>query len=85
MSSEVARATHSEHANRAVEFLFSRPIFASTHFVETSEIPRPTALRFLRMFRERGVLRVVREGSGRRPTIFAFPELLNIVEGRAVL
>ena len=84
MSSEVARATHSEHANSAVEFLFSRPIFASTHFVEESKIPRPTALRFLRVLREKGVLRTIREGSGPRPTIYAFPELLNIAEGRLV-
>jgi len=35
--------THSQHAGRAVEFLFSRPLFASTHFVKGSGIPRPTA------------------------------------------
>jgi len=82
MSGQVAEATHSEHASSAVEFLFSNPIFASSHFVEYSHIPRPTALRFLRVLRDKGVLRVIVEGSGPRPAIYAFPELLNIAEGK---
>ncbi len=32
----------------------------------------------------RGVLKVVQAGSGRRATILAFPDLLNIAEGRKV-
>lgn len=84
MLATVAKATHSEHANSAVEFLFAYPIFASSHFVEASHIPRPTALRFLRVLREQNILRTVIEGSGPRPTVFAFPELINIAEGKAV-
>jgi hypothetical protein len=85
VSIQVAQATHSEHANSAVEFLFSNLIFASSHFVEHSQIPRPTALRFLRVLRDKGVLRVLLESSGPRPAIYAFPELLNIAEGKPVL
>jgi Fic family protein len=81
MQAIVAKATHSEHAHRAVEFLFATPIFASSHFVEASQIPRPTALRFLRVLRESGVLSTVLERSGPSPSILAFDALLNIVEG----
>ncbi len=70
---------------RPYDFLFSRPVFASTHFVQGSNIPRPTALRFLAVLREDGVLRTIRDGAGRRAAIFAFPALLNIAEGRPVL
>ncbi|NEX18519.1 MAG: cell filamentation protein Fic [Halochromatium sp.] len=77
--------THSQHAGRAVEFLFSRPVFASPHFIESSGIPKPTAQRILSLLRKAGVLRPIRKGSGRRPTIYAFPMLLNIAEGRDVL
>ena len=84
MSAEVAKATHSEHANSAVEFLFGQPVFASSHFVESLQIPRSTALRFLRVLRDKEVLRTVREGSGPRPAVYVFSELLNIAEGRAV-
>jgi hypothetical protein len=77
--------THSHYAGLAIDFLFGRPVFASTHFVEGSEIPRPTALRFLALLREAEILRVLREGAGRRAAIYAFPTLLNIAEGRHVL
>jgi len=84
MLATVAKATHSEHANSAVEFLFGQPVFASSHFVEASQIPRPTALRFLRVLRDQGILRTILEAAGPRPAIYAFPELINIADGRAV-
>ena len=80
MLAVVAKTTHSEHAVSAVEFLFANPIFASSHFVQASQIPRPTALRFLRVLRDDGILSTVFEGSGPRPAVFAFEELLDIAE-----
>jgi Fic family protein len=85
MLHRVAELTHSQHSGRAVDFLFGHPVFASNHFVEHSGIPRPTALRFLTVLRDGGILRTIREGAGRRAAIYAFPELLNIAEGRALL
>lgn len=84
MTTQVVELTHSQYAGRAADFLFSRPVFASTHFVESAQIPRQTALRFLAVLREAGVLRTIREGAGRRPAILAFTDLLNIAEGRPV-
>jgi hypothetical protein len=70
----------------AVDFIFSRPIFSTTHFVDVAGIPRETALRMLRVLRgdDARVLKTIRQGSGRRPAIVAFSELLNIAEGRRV-
>lgn len=82
MLREIAELTRSQYSGRAVEFLFSRPVFASTHFTEGSDIPRPTALRFLRELRDAGVLRTLREKAGSRGAIYAFRELLDIAEGR---
>jgi Fic family protein len=84
MLHQVAELTHSQHSGRAVEFIFSRPIFPTTVFVERGGIPRPTALRIVQVLRDEGILRTVREGAGRRPAIYAFPALLNIAEGREV-
>jgi Fic family protein len=81
----VVEVTHSQHSARAVDFLFSRPIFASTHFIEGSGIPKPTALRFLGLLRDAGILQQIQEGAGRRPAIFAFSTLLNIAEGKEIL
>lgn len=87
MHREVAERTHSQFAGLAVDFIFSRPIFSTSHFVENARIPRESAQRILRVLREGDapILRTVREGSGRRPAILAFPKLLNIAEGRTVL
>ena len=76
--------THSQYAIAALDFLFSQPVFSSSHFVTGSHIPAPTARRILNLFRENGLLKKIREASGQRPAIFAFPELLNIAEGRSV-
>ena len=77
----VAKSTRSQHAHSAVEFLFTNPIFSSTHFVQASRIPRPTALRFLRVLRAERILSTVIDGAGPSPAIFAFDELLEIAEG----
>lgn len=80
-----AELTHSQFSALAVDFVFSRPVFSTTHFVDGAGIPRETALRILRTLRDAGVLQTIREGAGRRAAILAFPELLNIAEGRRVL
>jgi len=80
----VVDRTHSQHAVRALDFIFSCPVFRSSDFVGHAGIPDPTAKRILRVLRDEGLLRVMREGSGRRSAILAFPELLNVAEGRGV-
>ena len=76
-------ATRSQYGGRALDWFFSRPIFITSDFVEQADIPAPTAKRILRLMRDNGLLRKLRPASGRRPAVLAFPELLNICEGRA--
>ncbi|MDF1530385.1 MAG: winged helix-turn-helix domain-containing protein, partial [Sedimenticola sp.] len=82
---QVVEETHSQHAIRAVDFLFQQPVFAAPVFTEHSEIPKPTAARILSALREAGLLHTIREGRGRRYGIYAFRDLLNIAEGRKIL
>jgi len=86
MRREVAELTRSGFSDLAVDFIFSFPIFSTTHFVSHSGIPQDTAFRILRVLRseEGRVLRTIRRGVGRRPSIHVFPELVNIAEGRQV-
>ncbi len=77
--------THSQYSIQALDFLFQRPFFRSADFVAQAGIPRPTARRILKLLRDRGFLRAIREGKGRRTGIFAYAELLNIAEGRKVI
>jgi Fic family protein len=81
----LAKAIPSRHSVTALDFVFKRPIFNSTEFVETSGIPEATARRMLSSLVGAALIRVLRDASGRRPTIYAFFDLLNIAEGRKVL
>ena len=78
----MVEATGSQYGVRALDWFFSRPIFVASDFVTQADIPEPTAKRILRLVRDSGLLREVRASSGRRPAVLAFPELLNICEGR---
>ena len=82
---EVVELTHSQHALRAVEFIFSTPIFTAPAFTDHSKIPKPTAARLLSILRDNRLLITIREGKGRRPGIYAFQELLDVAEGKDVL
>ena len=76
-------ATRSQYGGRALDWFFSRPIFVASDFVSQADIPEATAKRILRLVRDNGLLREIRASSGSRPAVLAFPELLNICEGRA--
>lgn len=79
----IANVTRSRYAVRALDWFFGRPIFKTSDFVATAGIPRSTAIRILRVVRDEGLLRELRHPGGRRAAVLAFPELLNIAEGRA--
>ncbi len=78
----VVDQTHSQYGVRALDWIFSRPVFQASDFAAYADIPKQTANRILRILRESGMLRVLRESSGRRAAMLAFPELLDIAEGR---
>lgn len=83
--SQFVRVTHSQYAIHALDFIFERPIFKASDFTTNDKIPSPTAKRLIADLRASGLLVLLREASGRRAAVYAFPELLNVAEGREVL
>jgi Fic family protein len=81
----IADHTHSQHAIRALDFIFNRPIFNPSDFMAHGDMPKPTAKRIIRVLIDKGLLTVLRKASGRRPSILAFKELVNLTEGMQVL
>lgn len=79
--SELVALTHSRYSLHALDWIFEQPIFSSSDFVGSANIPAPTARRILAGFREAGLLKILVEPSGRRAGVYAFSELLNIAEG----
>lgn len=80
----IANATHSQYAVQALDWFFARPIFKTADYVSSIAVPEPTAKRIVRLAKNLGLLRELCPGSGRRSAILAYPELLNIAEGRTV-
>jgi len=82
--SELVELTHSQYGIHVLDWIFERPVFKSSDFVDFAGIPAPTARRILGALREAGLLSTIVEASGRRSAVYAFPELLNIAEGHPV-
>ncbi len=81
MKDKIPEITRSPSTIKAIDTIFSQPIFSSTYFSEKSEIKsRETSTRMLRELRDNGILDILREASGRRPATYIFTELLKIIQ-----
>jgi len=78
--------THSQYAVPLLDCLFEQPVFTSSLLDDRSGMPgKPMIMNMLGRLKKAGVLKVVREGSGRRPQILALAELINVCEGSDVI
>lgn len=75
---------NTQHVILVVDWLFKHPVFSGTAFVKKSGIPNATARRILSLLVEGKVLKILEESQGRRSTVYSFPSLLNIAEGREI-
>ena len=69
----------SQWSIKALDFIFANPVFRNNAFTDHSGIPKPTAHRFTRMLLEAELLTTLLPPSGRRPGLYAFEPLLQIV------
>lgn len=76
--------TRSQHAMKALDFLFARPVFSTSSFVHDSGIPEHTAKKMIKKLQDSGMFEVLRRAKGREPAVVAFRELLHLAEGREV-
>ena len=72
--------TKSRYSIDALDCIFHMPVFNPALFKKRSGIPDKTADRILKELVRGGVIEVLERGAGVRPTVYAFPELLEIVE-----
>jgi Fic family protein len=73
--------THSQYAIYALDWVFERPIFKSSDFMRSGNIPKPTAQRILNVLKKEVILKELTPASGSRAATLCYPELLNITEG----
>ncbi len=82
---EIHELTHSQYTLHTLDFIFEYPIFKATELAKRGKLSAPSAKKMLFDLRNANIIKVLRKSSGRRAAVFAFPELLNIAEGRKVL
>lgn len=63
----------------ALDYIFTNPIFRNNRFTSKSGIPAPTAARFTRILLEKEFLKTLEDAAGRRPALYAFEPLLQLV------
>lgn len=84
MKRRVADLTRSRYAVHALDWIFERPVFRSSDFAVSAGFAGRTARRILDVLCEGDVLKVFHHGRGRQAAVLAFPELINVAEGRKV-
>lgn len=63
----------------ALDFVFTNPVFRNNRFTHSSGIPASTAARLARVLQDQKLITMVEEPSGRRPALYAFEPLLQLV------
>lgn len=86
LKDQIRGLTHSQFAVPMLDALFETPVFSPTLFEKRPGFPSKQAtMGMLGKLKQAGILTVLREASGRTSQILAFPELLNLCEGRDIL
>ncbi len=85
MKEKVLGLTHSQFATPLIDQIFEKPIFQSSHLrFKPVQPSRPQLNNMLVLLKKSNILKVIREGSGRRGTVYVFADLLNLCEGKKV-
>lgn len=63
----------------ALDFVFTNPVFRNNKFTSNSGIPAASAARFTRALLDNEIIVTIEEASGRRPALYSFEPLMNIV------
>jgi len=74
--------TSSKYSINALDCIFNMPIFNTIQFKKISKIPQASSGRILNDLVEGGVLKILKKGSGQRPTIYIFTKLFEIVDNQ---
>jgi Fic family protein len=85
LKEQILNLTRSQYAVPMLDRLFVHPIFRSSDLTSRKDMPSvPMVMIMLKNLKQAGILKVVREGGGRRPQVLALADLINLCEGRKV-
>lgn len=76
------KSTKSQYHKAALDVFFRRPITNSIFFAEKTGANNNTSRSLLKKLEKDSLIRKIQEGKGPHPSVYAFTELLNLVEDR---
>lgn len=79
MKQSFSDALASKWSVNALDFVFTNPVFRNNKFTSNSGIPSSSAARFTRLLLENKFISVLEEPSGRRPALYVFEPLMELV------
>jgi Fic family protein len=85
MKQAIQAITRSQYSMHVLDAIFEQPIFDTTGFIRRTGIHKPTAMGLIRQLKTHNIVTELRAGSGRRAAVLAFPQLVNLAEGRPIL
>lgn len=80
----VPEVSRSPYGVRAIDWLFTHPVFSASGSIKRSGVPRRSAERLLHMLSSEGLLEQLIPRSGPRSAVYAYLELLEVAEGKAI-
>lgn len=80
----VREATHSQYSAVVTDTLFQQPIFRVSAIEANGTIPPASAHKIVQQLVAAHLVHQIRKGKGRRPSLYVFPRLMNIAEGREI-
>lgn len=79
MKQSFADLLSSKWSLAALDFVFTNPVYRNNRFTHNSGIPSATAARFTRIMLDNEIIKTVEEASGRRPALYSFEPLMELV------
>jgi Fic family protein len=84
MKAAIPAATKSQYAAQITDALFKHPVFRVSSIEDGGAIPPASAHKIVQQLVDAGIVIQIRRGSGRRPSLYVLPQLMNLAEGRDV-
>ncbi|WP_457575783.1 Fic family protein [Desulfomarina sp.] len=84
MKSTIQTVTKTRSAIEIQDFLFTKIMFETPDFTQHASLSKPHAARVLKNLLKNGVVKIITPSKGRRPAIYGFTRLMEIIESEQI-
>ena len=80
LKNSIQQVTKTRNSIQIQDFLFSKIMFQTPDFTDASGLSKPHAARVLKSLLQHGIVKIFSDAQGRRPAIYGFVGLMEIIE-----